>query len=46
VGNSNLKRYLIAVICLLISGAWADSVELKNGSLINGKFVGGTWETR
>lgn len=42
MSNSNLKSYLIAVICLITSVAWADSLELKNGSLINGKFVGGT----
>ena len=38
----NPNRYLIAVICLVASAAWADSLELKNGSLINGKFEGGT----
>src|ERR1700747_3515345 len=27
---------------LVASIAWADSLELKNGSLINGKFMGGT----
>ena len=42
MSNSTLKRYLIAVICMLTLEAWADSLELKNGSLINGKFVGGT----
>ena len=30
-----------AVLCLT-SLAWSDSLELKNGSLIKGKFVGGT----
>ena len=34
-------RWLI-VVCLTTSVAWADSLELKNGSLIRGKFVGGT----
>ena len=29
-------------LCLTASMAWADSLELKNGSLINGKFMGGT----
>jgi hypothetical protein len=29
-------------VCLAASVAWADSLELKNGSLIKGKFVGGT----
>jgi hypothetical protein len=33
---------LIAALCLLASIAWADSLELKNGSLIRGKFVGGS----
>lgn len=32
---------LIAVLCLASIG-WADSLELRNGSLIRGKFVGGT----
>ncbi len=32
----------LAVLCLAASVAWADSLELKNGSLIRGKFVGGT----
>ena len=27
---------------LVASIAWADSLELKNGSLIKGKFMGGT----
>lgn len=34
-------RSLIAVLSLA-SAAYADSLELKNGSLINGTFVGGT----
>jgi hypothetical protein len=42
VSNFNLNRYLIVAICLSTSMAWADSLELKNGSLINGKFIGGT----
>jgi len=42
VRKFNLNRYLILVICLSTSAAWADSLELKNGSLTNGKFVGGT----
>src|SRR5215475_13920946 len=29
-------------LCLAASIAWADSLELKNGSLIKGKFMGGT----
>ncbi|HTR22392.1 MAG TPA: hypothetical protein VMI10_00290 [Terriglobales bacterium] len=28
--------------CLAASIAWADSLELKNGSMIEGKFLGGT----
>src|SRR5579862_1611141 len=31
----------LAILCLA-SFAWADSLELRNGSLIKGKFVGGT----
>ena len=40
----NLKQNLTLIIalCLAASGAWADSLELKNGSLIKGKFIGGT----
>jgi hypothetical protein len=33
---------LIGVLCLAASLAWADSLQLKNGSLINGKFMGST----
>src|ERR1700751_4385529 len=33
---------LVIALCLAASVAWADSLELKNGSLIRGKFVGGT----
>jgi hypothetical protein len=33
---------LIIVVCLATSLAWSDSLELKNGSLIKGKFIGGT----
>src|SRR5262245_27504226 len=42
VPNFNLNRSLVVAICLLTSTAWADTLELKNGSLINGKFMGGT----
>ncbi len=40
-------HYGIIVFCvaLLASVSWADTLELKNGSVINGTFVGGT-ETR
>jgi hypothetical protein len=30
------------VLCMVASIAWADSLQLKNGSLIRGKFLGGT----
>jgi len=33
---------LFGVLCLAASLAWADSLELKNGSRINGKFIGGS----
>ncbi len=33
---------LVIAFCLVASIAWADSLELKNGSLIEGKFLGGT----
>jgi len=32
----------LSAICLLACSAWADSLELKNGSLIKGRYVGGT----
>lgn len=32
----------IIAVCLASPAAWGDTLELKNGSLINGKFVGGT----
>ena len=38
----NQNRSLVIATCLVASMAWADSLELKNGSLINGKFMGGT----
>jgi hypothetical protein len=38
----NLSFGLIIALLVAASGAWADSLELKNGSLIKGKFVGGT----
>ena len=34
--------FALAVAICLASVAWADSLELRNGSLIKGKFVGGT----
>jgi hypothetical protein len=36
------KSVLAIAFCLVASIAWADSLELKNGSLIKGKFLGGT----
>ena len=33
---------LLVALCLTASSAFADSLELKNGSLIKGRFVGGT----
>ncbi len=30
----------VAAVCLVALTAWADSLELKNGSVINGKFLG------
>jgi hypothetical protein len=32
----------VIALCVAASMAWADSLELKNGSLIIGKFTGGT----
>jgi len=40
--NFKLNRGLVVALCLTASIAWADSLELKNGSLIEGKFLGGT----
>ena len=37
-----LKCRMIIALWLGASLAWADSLELKNGSLIKGKFIGGT----
>jgi hypothetical protein len=38
----NQSLSLIIALCVIASMAWADSLELRNGSLINGKFMGGT----
>ena len=35
------KFGLVFVMCLVVSAAVADSLELKNGSVIKGKFTGG-----
>ncbi len=40
--NFNLNCFFTLALCVLTSTAWADSLELKNGSLSNGKFVSGT----
>jgi hypothetical protein len=37
-----LKCGLLTVLALAVSAAWADTLELKNGSLIKGKFLSGT----
>lgn len=37
-----LNSGVLIGLCLAASIAWADSLELKNGSLIKGKFMGGT----
>ena len=37
-----LRCGLLTVLALAVSVAWADTLELKNGSLIKGKFVSGT----
>ena len=37
-----LKCGLIIALSLAAPMAWADSLELKNGSVIKGKFLGGT----
>jgi hypothetical protein len=40
--NFKVKCVLAIALCLMGSTAFADSLELKNGSLIEGKFLGGT----
>src|ERR1700722_14681341 len=37
-----LKHGFLTALILAASMAWADRLELKNGSLIKGKFLGGT----
>src|SRR3954467_3045129 len=37
-----LRTGVVVVLLLLTSLAWADSLELKNGSMIKGKFVSGS----
>jgi len=33
---------LLLLLCLLSSSAWSDTLELRNGSVIKGKFISGT----
>jgi len=42
VTKINFDCSLVVLALLGTSVAWGDSLELKNGSLINGKFMGGT----
>lgn len=37
-----LQYGFLVFTCLLAAAAWADSLELKNGSLIKGTYMGGT----
>ena len=37
-----LRYGFLIALTLVASMAWADTLELKNGSLIKGKFLGGT----
>jgi hypothetical protein len=39
--NRRQNLGLVFVVCLVASAALADSLELNNGSLISGKFMGG-----
>jgi hypothetical protein len=43
--NRRQRFGLVFAMCLLAVAAVADSLELKNGSLIKGKFVGGNQNT-
>jgi hypothetical protein len=36
------KCGLLAMLALVASMAWADTLQLKNGSMIKGRFLGGT----
>jgi len=40
--RSKASYGLVIALCLTASSAWTDSLELKNGSLIKGRFMGGT----
>ena len=39
--NCVQKFGLVFMMCLIVSAAVADSLELKNGSLVKGRFMGG-----
>ena len=39
--NRVQKFALVLVMCVVVSAAVADSLELKNGSLVKGRFMGG-----
>ena len=39
--NRVQKFGLVFVMCLVVSAAVADSLELKNGSFVKGRFMGG-----
>lgn len=47
VMNLRLPRFLLLVaICITVSSlAWADTLELRDGKLIHGKYLGGTRDT-
>src|SRR5512146_1956324 len=42
VGGFMKKLLVFVLACLLATVAWADSLQLKNGSIIKGKYLGGT----
>ena len=45
--RSSARKYLLAAtaVILLSATAWADTLELKDGRLLQGKYLGGTQET-
>jgi hypothetical protein len=47
VKEFSARKYLLAAtaVILLAATAWADTLELKDGRLIQGKYLGGTQET-
>ena len=36
------KYGFLLILCLLSSSAWSDTLELRNGSVIKGKFISRT----